>query len=335
MKHKVTAKVLVMLILLSVWACVDQQNVTVPSSNTGVSLVNGRVAFASVESFKAITDGVLKMSLDDQVKWAHSLGHSSMYDVEEMRDGDDYRIFSPIQKLFLNKQGLVQIGDNVILHRAGVLYFMKAKNYDDLSNPEDIIAKADRKAEFGYTVMQHKADGENARLFNAPITNGGGPGYGGDQFVFYLGDGSQRKFVTEFVGWYSQYGQNGEYCPTNGAYYAGDWYCYFYMNIKLEGRTSSKRSWSSCPDTRSANWNVSFTNLTLPGYDRCNNYGSYPQPDASNVNSYSNINNGLYQVFITSAVVRQYNHPAEWDGTVTGTVYQLLVNGSYGYTLTF
>jgi len=342
MLRKIVRKVFVFGALYLAWACVDQNsNGLSDQPSPKISVVNGRVKFADQATFFETVRSFDGMDSKHQLQWASALGHTTLQSaIDRYQSSDEnmpkefqtYSYYGIAQKLILNNNGLVQIGDDVILYRDQKKYYMTEAEYNALSDPSDIM-KSERQGNYRITIMASKSDDPNARLWDAPTD--GNYGSGGDQHEFQLGDGSWRKFTTVFIAHSDFHGFAG-WCNNNpdlAPYYM--YYSDLQLMLKLEGRVSKKRSWSHAAEPRDVAWNINLS-AALAGYDECGGpQAEYYNPSLSISGS---DNTGALADYYVSVVptfqATGTGAPYVWNGNVTGTVDHTYP-GFPTYTVTF
>lgn len=317
----------VIFLVLFAWSCEKESYLIEPLAR--IKAIDGRLAFPDEELFINKLAELESASSEAREKWSNSFDYESINGllnklIEDDLEGEtkEYIDYGQGHKILLNSEGLVQIGNEVILYKNGMKYYLDQEKFNGLENKEDI--ELSEKRGF-YEIRKSTSTDKSARLFDANLD--GSIGNGGDQFEFSLSDGSLRKFVTEFVSTYETFSYSGS-CN------AFDTRVILIMRIKLEGRPNRRRSWVLAPEPRNISWNTNFSNLILRAYNPCAGppfYQNFPVTGGTATGSITNFSNGIGDVQIAAfrgnleSVSNGYGF---WYGSVTGPVTQVYTNSN-------
>jgi hypothetical protein len=293
---------------------------------------NGRLVFSSTESFINYLGKFEKGNTAELERALSFLAFvplkTAVHEVTESSIADE---FDQAHLSLLNRDRLLQIGEEVILYKNQKKYYLSADVFD---------AGVDwQEFEMSGKIGSYKATNltvdmsEEGRFFNAPLD--GDIGVGGAQYEFTLPDGSFRKFVNEFWS-FSETLYPIQAACSNDAYLVRQ---NLYLRIKLEGRPSRKRSWTSAPEPPDVAYNLSLSDIRLNFYPPCSPGLASTLLSPVIVADSGRTSNGIVYVHITSWADSMEDYlsyiSGSWTGFAVGSVTQTYLGTGTTWTDNF
>ncbi|MBT1697640.1 hypothetical protein KK083_12180 [Fulvivirgaceae bacterium PWU4] len=325
---------LILITLLCALACSDP-GVDPQKATSDVKVIDGRLVFSSEEALIAAFEKLQSGDVVETANWERGHTFNSLKTALEndIDNGDltrSYGEYPLSHQIILNSDGIVQAGEEVILYYGEAKYYLPVAKFNAIKATRDMIPLAERKGVYKIVRIEN-GYAENARQISADLA--GNVGTGGDQFQFTLGDGSERKYITEPVSTYETFGGQLGCSP----YY--DTRLTLYLRLKLEGRVNSRRSWSACPDVRTVSWNVSTPSMSCYAYPPCSPFAaSIPVTTYYSSGSTSNATSNIWVPLASSRQWLEYEtstYSGYWAGSISGTTYQSQNNVSVPHTVYF
>lgn len=301
-----------------------------------ISVIDDRLVFTTEDTYRLALDELSKMTPDKRFEWSKKFAFRSLESSlikldnrEEFVAKNGWEGLNPAHSFVLNDQGLLQIGNEVVLYQAGKKYYLELTAYNADKNS---ITGSTNVGTYGWEPGRTPVD-DNARPINAP-NNGlaeGTYGCGGHQHEFQLSDNSWRKWIYVFRGSYETFGPTGA-CGAKSANLKL-WLC-----MEQYGRTKTSKPWSNCPDNRNLSWNVNLTNVVGRFAGQCQTWVTTQSVTPYNLSGTYNGANFHYfgiQVAGYGQITDPYNTKTfTWSAECTGTMTQTYP-GVHTYTEDF
>lgn len=288
-----------------------------------IEIIDGRLSFRDEEAFQKAINDLETGKGEELISRITRLGHisleSTMNNLLVTKDLPanfaQYLDYDLGHRVLLNASAMVQVGNDVIKYHEGLKYFQDISLFGASE-----ITKSERVG--SYIITNYSTEtSETGRYVGANLS--GTPGSGGAQYdYFYLGDGSHRKFVNEWIATVDSGPITN--CFSNGT-------ARLRLRLKLEGRTRSSRPWSIAPDPRKLEYSFTMNNLNVVYYTGSCNAPTYNSVSFGNVTvppttiSGETTGNYSYQVAYQNHSlmnVSQSRSWGYWTGDAVGSITQ-------------
>jgi len=323
-------KPFLVLIIVVAFSCQQEITTDVAPVPAEVSVVDGRLVFASEEVYLAKKKEVEYLKPSQREVWIsqykfktlHSLGYEGIAKI-------GYDNLSPGHLLLLNADRLMQIGSDVVYFGEATKYLMNVEEYNKLVNKSDIM-KSDRTLKFIGQELTRDTKPNGRVHFNA--WSNGSTGIGGSQLSFSYGSG--RKFVDVWVSYVEQVSGSAA-CSQDVRMVAHLW-----LRPRLE--MISGGSWVPCYERRDVEWDFTFdTTYYYYGKHTCSYldtqagpFSGHPADSDFNLSSYYNSipvqDFGPFDGEWYATVALK-----NWDGYAQGSMKQCHQLSGVCYTYTF
>jgi hypothetical protein len=316
MKTKISLFTACMLLLL--FACEEPQFETA----NRIPVNNGILMFADEDAYIQALDQLDKEDLNQSGKWTsiyniHSL-RKSILNGEDLKD--EYSNLPASHQILLNKNGMVQIGNNIVWYTDGTKYYIPAAKFQNIKNLEDAKQLAELKRNYHFTPVGRTNDNARTSLevdFGKTSIQ---------KEFYYKGDtGSRRKWVDELYSLYETFSGYRNTC-NNGYNY--DTRITLYLLLKLEWYGNSSHTWKPAGETRdisgTINYTVNMSGIAAPCMP------VFTTADASSsrtvnvtVTSQLYVNLAQYRGILDYSVT---TYGGRWNVAMSGSMYHFITN---------
>lgn len=321
------------------FSCSDPVGDSNASGTGDITVIDNRLVFKTEDIYQATLNQLSIMTPDKRFEWTKQFSFNSLEGTMiKLESRDEYaekygwNSLNPAHSFVLNDQGLIQIGNDVVLYRNGNKYYQNVVAYNADKNS---ITRSANIASYGWQTGSTRVTDASARPITAPNNglNDGTYGCGGAQHEFQLSDGSWRKWIYVFRGSYETFGPGGA-CGGSSANIRL-WLC-----MEQYGRTKTSKPWSNTTDNRNLSWNVNLTSVVGRYAPQCNT-GALTVPITSGLTNLSGTQNAAtyhyfgVQVAYFGQIIDVYNTKTfSWTAQCTGTMTQTYP-GYHTYTEDF